>query len=78
MSHLLAGHHIFITGAARGIWAAIADTCLGQDAKVSDIDVIPFEPGAGDQMFTAGEAVCDRGETAAANEAAVARRARFA
>lgn len=73
MKQLLAGHHIFITGAARGIGAAIAATCLAQDARVSGIDLIPFEPDAGDQLFTARADVCDSNEVTAAYEAAVAR-----
>jgi NAD(P)-dependent dehydrogenase (short-subunit alcohol dehydrogenase family) len=73
VKHLLSGHHIFITGAARGIGAAIADTCLAQDAKVSGIDVVPFGAGTPQTIFTARADVCDRDQVAAAHDAAVKR-----
>jgi NAD(P)-dependent dehydrogenase (short-subunit alcohol dehydrogenase family) len=73
MKELLTGHHVLITGAARGIGAAIAATCLAQGAKVSGLDVIPFDADASDAMFAARADVCNADDVAAAHDAAVKR-----
>ena len=39
MRDLLTDQHILVTGAARGIGAAVATTCLNQGAKVSALDI---------------------------------------
>jgi NAD(P)-dependent dehydrogenase (short-subunit alcohol dehydrogenase family) len=71
MKELLTGHHILVTGAARGIGAAIAATCLEQGARVSSLDLLPFD--ADTAMFTARADVCDADAVAAAVSAAVER-----
>jgi NAD(P)-dependent dehydrogenase (short-subunit alcohol dehydrogenase family) len=39
MTGMLAGEHIFVTGGAQGIGAAIVEKCLNEGAKVSFIDL---------------------------------------
>jgi NAD(P)-dependent dehydrogenase (short-subunit alcohol dehydrogenase family) len=73
MKDLLKGHHILITGAARGIGAAIATTCLAQGAKVSGLDVIDFEANAKQAMFTAQADVTNADAVKAACDAAIQR-----
>ncbi len=73
MKDLLTGHHVLITGAARGIGAAVAATCLAQGAKVSGLDVIEFEAGATDAMFTAQADVTNGDAVKAACDAAAKR-----
>lgn len=73
MKELLTGHHILITGAARGIGAAIAATCLEQGATVSGLDVIAFDPEVAGAMFTAQADIRSADEVARAHGAAVER-----
>lgn len=42
----LENHHIFVTGGSRGIGAATVEKAIEEGAKVSFIDILPFE-GAG-------------------------------
>jgi NAD(P)-dependent dehydrogenase (short-subunit alcohol dehydrogenase family) len=73
MRDLLHGHHVLVTGAARGIGAAVATTCVAQGAKISGLDVIAFEEAAQETMFTAHADVCDADEVRTAYDAAVKR-----
>lgn len=73
MKDLLIGHHILVTGAARGIGAAIAATCVGQGAKVSGLDVTPFDDDAPAAMLAIRADVCSSHEVTVARDAAVDR-----
>jgi NAD(P)-dependent dehydrogenase (short-subunit alcohol dehydrogenase family) len=82
MAGRLQGEHVFVTGGAQGIGAAIVEKCLAEGAKVSFIDLDSAKAKALSESLGVGadRLYCDRGDVRSSADIArvhVAAKAKF-